>query len=343
MADQQAAANVYGVPFGPSAGPPLPVRWLLNLKSFFVRKPLGGFGLLVIVFMAFIALAADAIERYPPDEVFSAPNPDYDPKLAEQARADPFVRLRNPPEKFQEFGKIEPQNPSAEHWLGTDIAGRDLYSRIVHGASRSLGIGVGGAIFILFMGMILGVTSAYFGGTVDFIIQRFADSLMAFPGLVLLLLIIQIVAEPNNFHLMFALGIGGVAPMIRVVRSLVLTIRQEPYVLAAQVVGASDVRVMVRHVIPQIIPLTMIGIAISIGGLILAESSLSFLGQGSTTAISWGQMVNDGRKLLPASPAMSLVAGGAIAMAVLGFNLVGDALRDVLDPRLRGRGSRTGF
>src|SRR5205823_11124904 len=111
---------------------------------------------------------------------------------------------------------------------------------------------------------------------------------------------------------------------------------------AAQAGGASDLRVMLRHVIPQIVPLTMIGIAISIGGLILAESSLSFLGQGATTAISWGQMVNDGRKLLPASPAMSMVAGGAIALTVLGFNFVGDALRDVLDPRLRGRGRRTG-
>jgi peptide/nickel transport system permease protein/oligopeptide transport system permease protein len=293
--------------------------------------------------MVFVAFSAGWIERYPPDQVFSIPNPDYDPVLAEKAKTDAFIRLQYPPEKFIESGRIVPQNPSAGHWLGTDLAGRDLYSRIVHGAARSLGIGLGGALFVLCAGMVFGVTSAYFGGAVDLVIQRFTDALMAFPGLVLLLLIIQIVQEPNEFHLMFALGVGGLAPMIRIIRGIVLTIRQEPYVLAAQVVGATDLRVMVRHVIPQIIPLIMIGVAISIGGLILAESSLSFLGQGSTTAISWGQMVNDGRKLLPASPAMSLVSGGAIAITVLGFNLVGDALRDVLDPRMRGRGSRTGF
>lgn len=319
----------------------LPLRWVAALGSFCVKKPLGGLGLVIIVSIAVIAIAAPAIDRYSPGEVFTVKNPKYDPVIAEKAKTDPFLRLKYPPETFVETGKIEPQNPSQAHWLGTDLAGRDLYSRIVHGAARSLSIGLGGALFVLVFGASLGVVSAYFGGVVDLVIQRFTDALMAFPGLILLLVVVQIFANPSTIVLMFALGIGGVAPIARVVRSLVLTIRSEPYIQAAHASGASDLRVMLRHVIPQIVPLTMIGIAISIGALILAESSLSFLGQGATTAISWGQMVNDGRKLLPASPAMSMVAGGAIALTVLGFNLAGDALRDVLDPRLRGRGRRT--
>ena len=126
MAEPPMLAEARGIPFQPPAELVLPVRWLLALKSFFVRKPLGGLGLVIIALMAFVAIAAPIIDRYPPDQVFSVPNPAYDPDLAARAKTDPFIRLNNPPEKFIEGGRITAQNPSSGHWLGTDLAGRDL-------------------------------------------------------------------------------------------------------------------------------------------------------------------------------------------------------------------------
>src|SRR5262249_10584068 len=149
--------------------------------SFVAKKPLGGLGLLIVLGMAFVAIAAPLIERYPPDRVFSVPNPSYDPDLAAKAAIDPTVRLRYPPEKFFEGEIIIAQDPSWDHWFGTDLAGRDLYSAIVHGGARTLGISLGGAVFILAVGTALGAMSAYFGGSVDIAVQRVIDALMAFP------------------------------------------------------------------------------------------------------------------------------------------------------------------
>lgn len=341
MAEQSAldlqAYGVYVPPQHSMAG-----RWLRGIGRFVVNKPLGTFGLVIILFVCSLAILAPLIERYDPTAVFELPNSEFDPELAEQARTDPNIRLQHPSSKFTPVF-IGASDPSWDHWLGTDDAGRDLYSRIIHGAERSLLVGIGGALIALSAGLLFGIVSAYFGGLTDLIIQRITDALMAFPGLILLLLIIQAVEEPTNLYLMFALGIGGIAPVIRVARSLVLSSRQEQYVLAAQVIGATDIRVMWRHILPNILPLVIIALAISIGGFILAEASLAFIGEGATTTISWGKMVSEGRKLLPAQPVMSLVAGGAIAITVLGFNLLGDALRDFWDPRLRGRGGSTTY
>lgn len=322
---------------------PAAIRFGVNLWRFIIHKPLGGFGVFLIVGIVLVATFAPQIQRYDPDDVFKAGNPAYDPEIAAKALEDPTIRLKYPPEVFQDSGVIEPQDPSSAHWLGTDRAGRDLWSRIVWGARLSLLVGIGAALIAVSTGLVFGTTSAYFGGIVDLVIQRVTDALMAFPALILLLLIVQVVDNPDKYWITIALGIVGISSVIRVVRSAVLSARQEVYVTAAQVVGATDLRIMVRHILPNIMAPTIVIFTISIGSYILAEASLNFIGFGDPTAISWGKMVNDGRQLLPAKPMMSLFSGGAIMVSVLGFNLAGDALRDVLDPRLRGRGGRAGF
>jgi len=339
---QQAAID-YGIAGRSLSDRPVPVRFGINLGRFFVTKPLGGFGLALIIAVVVVAVLAPRIQRYSPDAVFQADNPAYDPEIAAKALDDPMVRLKYPPETFQKSGVIIPQAPSSAHWLGTDKAGRDLYSRIVWGSRLSLLVGIGAAVIAVAAGLVLGTISAYFGGAVDIVIQRFTDALMAFPALILLLLIVQIVDNPNKYWITLALGIVGISQVIRVVRSAVLSARQEVYVMAAQVVGATDLRIMVRHILPNIMAPSIVIFTISIGAYILAEASLNFIGFGDPTAVSWGKMVNEGRSLLPAKPMMSLFSGGAIMISVLGFNLAGDALRDVLDPRLRGRGGRAGF
>lgn len=310
--------------------------------TFAVRKPLGGAGAALVVLVAAVALFAPVIDRYDPEQVFSRSNPDFDAELAEKSLIDRSLRFQYPPEKFEPVVIAAVDGMSADHWFGTDTAGRDLYSRIVWGARLSLLVGVGAAVIAIAAGLVLGTISAYFGGLVDLAVQRFADALQAFPALILLLLFLQVFENANKYQMTVALGIVGIASVIRVVRSAVLRTRAELYVEAARVVGATDARVMVRHILPNIAAPTIVIFTVSIGSYIVAESSLAFIGFGDPAAISWGRMVNEGRRLFPAEYAMSLFAGGAITLTVLGFNLAGDALRDVLDPRLRGSG-RGGF
>ncbi len=303
-----------------------------------VHKPLGGFGVALIIIVFLVALLAPLIQRYDPDRVFTRANPEYDAELAEKSLTDRSIRFQYPPEKFDETVIAAVDGISAEHWLGTDTAGRDVYARMVWGAQLSLLVGVGAAFIAIFLGTLLGTVSAYFGGAVDMIMQRVTDTLQAFPALILLLLFLQVVENANKYHMTLALGIVGIAAVIRVVRSAVLRARAELYIEAARVIGATDLRVMVRHILPNIMAPTIVIFTISIGSYIVAESSLAFIGFGDPAAISWGKMVNEGRKLFPAEYTISLVSGGAITLTVLGFNLAGDALRDVLDPRMRGAG-----
>jgi peptide/nickel transport system permease protein len=161
--------------------------------------------------------------------------------------------------------------------------------------------------------------------------------MLAFPALILLLLFVQVVPNPTVWTITLALGIVGVAQSLRIVRSAVLTAREEQYVTAAQVIGASDRRIMFRHILPNIVAPTIVIFTISIGAYILSESTLAFIGLGDPVAPSWGKELNEGRQLLSAKPFLSIFPGLAIMFTVLGYNLAGDALRDVLDPRLRGR------
>ncbi|MGE3076030.1 MAG: ABC transporter permease [Dehalococcoidia bacterium] len=323
---------------------PLVVRYLIETGRFFRTKPLGGFGVIIIAVCVFLALFGNQVDRCDPETIFKSVNPKFDPELYEKSLTDPTVRLTAPREALQKgetpilFG-----HPSSDHWLGTDGLGRDLYSRIVHGASAALYVGLGAALIATIAGIIIGVSSAYFAGAFDFMTQRLMDTLQAFPGLVLLLLFGQVVASPTLGFNTIALGILGVASTSRIVRSSVLAAREEVYVLAARTIGGSDLRIMARHIFPNVTAPIIVTFTSSIGLYILIEATLAFLGLGDPTRVSWGKMIEEGRRNGVSDPWMALAVGSALTITVLGFNLAGDALRDVLDPRLRGRGGRTGF
>ncbi len=225
MTQDQAVLDrpgTYGVPRSLSDRP-RPVRIVVHIGNFFRHKPLGGFGVLIIGLCVFAALFGDQIQRYDPETIFTSVNPKYDPVIAEKALTDPMVRLEHPAEVFQKgetpilFG-----HPTSDHWLGTDGLGRDLYSRIIHGAWTALYVGLGAALIATIVGVIVGVSSAYFGGAIDFFAQRIVDTLQAFPGLVLLLLFGQVVSNPTLAVNTISLGILGVASSSRIVRSAVL-------------------------------------------------------------------------------------------------------------------------
>ena len=344
MAQQQIALDQANAPvFRSLSDRPTLVRWWVSFWRFMRTKPLGAFGVVLIAMMLFCAAFAPLIQRYDKDALFEMPNPNYDPEIAQKVLEDPLARLQYQPEQYTKGGTLGPQDPSMDHWFGTDKYGRDLYSRIVWGSQLSVLIGVGAACIAVAAGLIFGMLSAYFGGWVDMLIQRATDALLAFPALILLLLFVQVVDNPNKWWITLALGIVGIAQVVRIVRSSVLSARQEQYVLAAEVVGANDIRIMMRHILPNIMAPTIVIFTISIGSYILAESTLAFIGLGDPVAPSWGKMLNEGRQLLSGKPYLSIFPGVAIMMTVLGFNLAGDALRDVLDPRLRGRGGRAGF
>ena len=320
----------------------------MSFRNFMLHRPLGALGVILILMMFAAGVFPGVLARENPEVIFKeiAVNPQCDPVLAEKSLTDPTVRLKYPAAVLDCGGAAQPLlhvSPSADHWLGTDVLGRDLYSRIVHGARTALLVGLGAALIATVFGVVIGVISAYFGGTLDFVIQRFVDTLQAFPPLVLLLLFGQVIADISLRTNIISLGILGVANTVRIVRSSVLTTRQEVYVGAAQSIGASDSRIMARHIFPNITAPIIVTFTSSIGIYILVEATLAFLGLGDPTRISWGKMIEEGRRLGPSSPGVAFYVGVALTLSVLGFNLAGDALRDVLDPRLRGRGGRAGF
>lgn len=326
---------------------PFYVRWLTHSYRFMVGKPLGGFGVFLIALVFIAAIFAPLLSRYDPETRFKATgtNPNYNPELAEKALTDPSIRLKYPADVLNPGTDtyLIADGPSAAHWLGTDTNARDLYSRIIYGSQIALEVGLGAAVIAMVFGIIIGLASAYFGGAIDFVIQRIVDAFQAFPALIILLLFNQVVANPTVTVNTISLGIIGVAQVVRIVRSAVLATREEVYVTAAKTIGASDLRIMARHIFPNITAPIIVIFTSSIGLYILAEATLAFLGLSDPTGISWGKMVEEGRRLGPSSPLMALFVGSALTLTVLGFNLAGDALRDVLDPRLRGRGGRPGF
>ena len=298
------------------------------LGRFFRQKRLGGFGLVIVLVFSVLALFAGALGRYDSSFIFDTENRDFkaDPTIAELAD-DPDI---GSPRVVAQY-----QAPSGDHWFGTDRFGRDIYARVIHGAKLALIIGFGASLIAVAAGLIIGVISAYYLGWIDLIVQRAMDAIYAFPFLILILLLVQI-SEPSTRNVVFALGFGGIPFAARLIRSAVLAVRGSEYVQAAQVIGASDLRIMLRHVLPNIGAVLIITFSIGIGAYILAEATVSFLGAGPRGEISWGRMVSSGRGALDIHPWESVFAGGAITLLVVAFNLLGDALRDVLDPRLRG-------
>ena len=225
--------------------------------------------------------------------------------------------------------------PSADHWLGTDVQGRDVWSRLLYGARVSLAVGVGSQAISLVLGMTLGLLAGYYGRWVDEIVMRLADVTLAFPTL-LLLIAMAAALEPSMTVVVVTIGVVGWAGMARLVRGQVLVVRQLEYVQAIRALGGRDRRILARHVLPNVVAPVVIAATLGIAGAIMAEAALSFLGLGvQPPTPSWGAMIADGRDLaqLRNAPWTSVAPGLAIGAAVLGFNLLGDALRDALDPR----------
>lgn len=265
--------------------------------------PLGALGLAVVLLMFLVAIFAPLIATHPVD----------------QGSGDAILLP-----------------PSGEHFFGTDEYGRDVFSRVVYGARVSLYIGFGSVAVGMVAALLLGMISAYAGGFVDTVFQRFIDAAMAFPPLVFLLVLASVFGS-GVWQLILALGILGAFRNTRVIRAAVLSVASTQYVEAARVLGASNTRILLRHVLPNIFGPTMVVATVWLGVAIISESSLSYLGLGiQPPTPSWGRMLSDLRPFMLQVPAVVMFPGIAIAVTVFAFNVLGDALRDILDPRMRG-------
>ena len=286
---------------------PLPLRMVYALARFARRKPLGFIGLLMVFTLIFLALFA--------------------PQVAPYAANKQNIRHSL-------------EGSSSAHWLGTDGLGRDVLSRLIFGARISITVGFGAVAISATGAATLGIISGYFGGTFDKILQRFVDAWQAMPYLVILITFMGIVSRMPNVNIVLAMvlamGILSIAGSSRVIRSQVLSLKGAAFVEAAESMGAGHARIMLRCILPNVFPLMLVNATVGLGGIILAEASLSFLGFGPVGQPSWGQMLSvEGRQYMRSAPGLAVYPGLFIGMAVFGFNIFGDALRDVLDPRLR--------
>jgi peptide/nickel transport system permease protein len=280
----------------------VPARRFQLLRSL-VRNKGAVFGLSVLGVMILAAIFAPLITKHDPIVI------------------DPISRL---------------QTPSRDHWLGTDPFGRDLFARVVYGARVSLPVGIIAVSISATVGLVLGLVAGYYGRVPDGIIMRVIDIMLAFPGIMLALVVVAVLG-PSLQNVMIAVGIGGIPQFTRLVRGSVLSAREHVYVEAARVVGASDAMILFRHILPNIVGPTVILATISVGSAILAAAGLSFLGLGAQPPTpEWGSMLANGRQFLRSDPWVTTVPGLAIVLTVLSINLFGDGLRDVLDPRVRG-------
>ncbi len=270
------------------------------------EKPLGAFGGVLVLGLLLCAIFAHWIAPFPYDET--------------------NVRQRLKP-------------PGTQFYLGTDNLGRDLFSRIVYGARISVTVGFGAVTLSILLATIMGVSSGYFGGIVDILVQRVVDAWMAFP-LLLFSIAIMAVLGPGLLNIILALGVLSplAANRSRVIRSATLAAKENQYVEAALAVGASHLRIILCYILPNVMAPIIIIATNALGAVILAEAALSFLGLGVPPPYpSWGEMLSgSGRSYMYKAPWMAIWPGVAISLAVFGFNMLGDALRDLLDPRLRG-------
>jgi peptide/nickel transport system permease protein len=225
---------------------------------------------------------------------------------------------------------------SSTHLLGTDSLGRDMFSRIIYGSRTALIIATCAIASGAVAGIVLGLMAGYFGGWTNTIIMRFIDALMAFPGMLLALTIAALLGG-GMVMVIIALGVSGIPIYARVMCSMAMSIRENDYVLASRSLGASNSRIMFSHILKNAIPPVIVIMTINIGMTIMAEAGLSFLGIGiKEPQIAWGSLVNDGYKYLLSYPVISIAPGVAILLVVFAFNMVGDGLRDAIDPSLRG-------
>ena len=233
--------------------------------------------------------------------------------------------------------------PSATFWLGTDYLGRDMLSRVIFGARISVIIGLAASTIATIISVIIGMLSGYIGGKFDMLVQRFVDAVMCFPGLILLMVLISVIG-PGMWQVIIVLGLSWGIGGSRLIRSATLSIKENVYVEAAEAVGCSTTRILTRHILPNIMAPTIILFSTRVPGIILTEASLSFLGYGiPPPAPSWGGMLSgSGRSYMFMAPWIVIWPGLALSIVVYGINMFGDAVRDLLDPRLRGGAGRYG-
>jgi peptide/nickel transport system permease protein len=292
-----------------TAPPPFYRRYPASIWKFMRQYPLGAFGAAIVIWL--LAMAAFP-QLFTP---LSSQNP------LKQAIVD---RL---------------QAPSASHWFGTDELGRDLYSRVVYGARTSIIIGFGVVFFSQVLAVTFGTVSGYRGGKFDTVFQRFIDIGQAVPGLVFIILVLVTLRSRigDIWAIVLSLGLLISTGSSRTIRGVALSIATEQYVDAARALGARDIRIMVRHVVPNLFAIVLVSASILVGSAVLIEAALSFLGYGvQPPTPSWGRMLNDARQQLVRAPHLAIFPGLVIFLTVYSFNMLGDALRDKLDPRLRG-------
>jgi peptide/nickel transport system permease protein len=248
-----------------------------------------------------------------------------------------FAKWLAPYDPYQRDMANTLAQPSAEHWLGTDAIGRDTLSRLIYGSRTAILVGFVTAGFASVTGMVLGLIAGYFSQSIlNMIIMRIMDLMMTFPMIILALFIASILGSGIQ-NVIIALGISALPGYARVMHGLSLSIKENDYILAEQAAGASNWRIMFRHILPNAAPPMIVLVTLQLGTLILAEAGLSFLGIGiKPPGAAWGAMVNDGYGYLNTNPVLSFAPGLAIMVVVFAFNMVGDGLRDALDPRLRG-------
>jgi peptide/nickel transport system permease protein len=278
-------------------------EWVAAIWGFARRRPLGAAGALIVLLMLLIALLATVISPYDPLAV--------------------------------SFGAMLAK-PSADHWLGTDAFGRDVMSRLIYGSRTALIVGFGAAFFGATLGAVLGVASAYFAGRVDLYLQRVMDVFISFPLIILALAMVAILGN-NLPNLITAITIPMIPRAALVIRSSALSVREMPYVDAARAAGFGHSRIILRHMLPNVMAPYLIMLTAFLGQAILLEASLSFLGLGVQEPIpAWGLMLRGAAvQFAETAPWMAIFPGLAISLSVFAFNLFGDSLRDALDPRLR--------
>ena len=294
---------VSGVDFADEMEVPPRLNEFRRVFGVFFRRPVAVVGLVITILLILTAIFAPLLAPHNPNQV-------------------------NTPQRLLQ--------PSNEYLLGTDALGRDLLSRIIYGTRVSLVVGLAAVSLGSVIGQVLGLTAAYFGGWVYTIIMRFIDALMAFPGLILMVIIAAVLGT-GTLNLIIALSIGMIPVSARLMCGEALRVKENDYVLAARSMGAGNLRTMLRHVYPNCFASLLVLMTIMLGVTILAEAGLSFLGLGiPAPTAAWGRMVNDGYRYLLTNPLVSVTPGIAIMLVVFGFNMMGDGLRDALDPRLRG-------